>query len=87
MSGKSLAVKLVTFFTLAYSTFCLAETDCIDELAFGDPNSESQHAVVSVNSSTGTGGLGQSYRKLLNYSPYKDYGVGFRLSYYYGPPY
>lgn len=40
------------------------EAQILDQIVFGDENSEMAHQLIQSNSSTGTGALGQSYRKL-----------------------
>ncbi len=53
----------------------LFASEIIDEINFGNYFSESiQHSSIFVNTDTGTNALGDSYRRMLNYSPMRDYG-------------
>lgn len=51
-----------------------SSADILDEIAFGSFVSEFSHNTTLTNASGGTGGLGQTFRKLNNYNPARDYG-------------
>lgn len=78
--NKAFAQTLIVLFS---ATLALADGSIIDEIVFGNFTSENfHHATTVVNSSSGTGALGQTYRQLDHYTPSRDDGgkITFNMS-------